>query len=131
MAEESKKSNEEMAPEQQERRSRMGGMPWMGGLVMILIGMVFLLRQFSGFDLENWWALFIIIPAVGAFGSAWRAYEYADRRFTPAVRGSLIGGLVLTLVAAIFLFNLNWAIFFPIVLILAGVSLLVSARFRS
>lgn len=131
MAEKSRNMNEEMAPERPKRRARSGGMPWMGGVVLILIGAIFLLREVSGFELDNWWALFIFIPAVGAFASAWQAYQDADGKFTASVRGSLIGGLVMILVAAIFLFNLNWSLLFPAVLILSGIGLLVSSLVKS
>jgi len=130
MADDSNNMNQEMMPEQPSRRKDKNGMPWMGGVVLIIIGVVFLLRQVSGFRLDNWWALFILIPAVGSFSSAWRAYENADRKFTATVRGSLIGGLIMVLVAVIFLFNLNWALFFPAILILSGIGLLASSFFQ-
>lgn len=126
MAKGKKELNNDALPEGSEKRSRKESMPWMGGVVLILIGLVFLLRQVSGFELDNWWALFILIPAMGSFGTAWNAYQNAGGKFTLTVRGSLIGGLVMTLVAAIFLFNLNWALFLPFILILAGVGILAS-----
>ena len=131
MVDENKKQTEEMMPEDHERNRDKNGMPWIGGVVLIIVGVVFLLRQVSGFELNNWWALFILIPAVGSFGSAWRAYQNAGRKFTSTVRGSLIGGLMMMLIAAIFLFNLNWALFFPAILILSGIGLLASSFLQS
>ena len=131
MTEENKKMSEEMTPDQPEKPSDKNSMPWLGGVVIILVGVIFLMRQVSGFRLDNWWALFILVPAIGSLSSAWRAYENAERKFTAAVRGSLFGGLMMVLVAAIFLFNLNWSLFFPGVLILAGIGLLVGSLMRS
>ncbi len=111
-------------------RSAKDTMPWLGGVVLILVGIVFLLRQVSGFELDNWWALFILIPAVGSLATAWRAYDSADRKVTASVRGSLIGGLMMVLIAAIFLFNLDWALFFPAILILTGLGILASSFFK-
>lgn len=108
------------------RRHRRGGAPWMGGAVLILIGVVFLLQQTTGFYLNNWWAFFILIPAVGSFGNAWRAYQDAGR-FNASARSSLIGGLALTMIAAIFLFNLDWVILGPVMLILAGMAVLLNS----
>ena len=95
------------------------------GAILILVGIFILLKQYTSFELQNWWALFILIPAVGAFGNAWRVYRSGGRLSMPA-RASLISGFLLTMVAAIFLLNLNWAILGPVLLILAGIGLLVN-----
>jgi len=120
-------NQQEESAQRKTGRSEKDTMPWLGGVVLILVGVVFLMRQISGFDLDNWWALFILIPAVSSLATAWRAYEGAERKFTAAVRGSLIGGLMMLLIAAIFLFNLDWALFFPAILILTGLGILASS----
>ena len=84
-----------------------------------------MLQNLTSFYFENWWALFILIPAAGAFGNAWRTYRSSQRSTAPA-RASLISGIVLTMVAAIFLFNLNWTVIGPVLLILAGLGLLIN-----
>ncbi|HQF70732.1 MAG TPA: hypothetical protein PLH39_05580, partial [Promineifilum sp.] len=56
-------------PEGQSARSDTK-MAWMPGLGLIAVGVIFLLANFTGFQLHNWWALFILIGAFGAFGSA-------------------------------------------------------------
>ena len=101
------------------------GSTWVIGLIMILLGVAFLLRTTGTFDvpLNNWWALFILIPAVGAFDTALRIYHNSNNQLTAPGGGSLIVGLVLTFVTASFLFNLNWDIFGPIILILAGIGI--------
>ncbi len=131
MTDENKKMNGEAPREQTTKPSTDNGMPWLGGAVLILVGVVVLLRQVSGFRLDNWWALFILIPAVGSLSTAWRAYQNTGRSFTAAVRGPLIGGLVMLLVAVIFLFNLNWALFFPAILVLTGLGMLAGSFLRS
>jgi len=129
--EEMKEKNQNKETENMEDRKKNGSTPWLGGVVLILVGVVFLLRQVSGFRLDNWWALFILIPAIGSLATAWRAYESADRKFTTSVRGSLIGGLMMVMIAAIFLFNLNWALFFPAILIITGLGILASSFLNS
>ncbi len=114
----------------EERRAARGGRgrgAWVGGVILIILGVVFLLQETGTFALENWWALFILIPAVGAFGRAWRHYQDAGGRITAGVRSSLIGGLVLTVVSAAFLFNLDWGLLGPVLILLAGISLLINA----
>ena len=105
------------------RTGRSGS--WVVGAVLILVGIFTMLQNMTAFQLNNWWALFILIPAVGAFGNAWRAYQSGGTLSGPA-RASLISGFILTMVAAVFLFNLNWNILGPILLILAGIGLLVN-----
>ena len=47
------------------------------------------------------------------------------------MRGSLIGGLILTLIAAFFLVDLEWGKFWPLVLILIGIGALFNALIPS
>lgn len=106
---------------------------WVTGLILIVLGAAFLLRTTGIFDLplKNWWALFILIPAVGAFDTAIRIYRSADNRLTAPARGSLLVGLVLTFVTISFLFNLDMAIFGPVMIILVGIALLAGNLFTN
>lgn len=115
--------------ENEPSKGRRNNMDWLGGAVLILIGLFFLLQNFTSFQLNNWWALFILIPALGSLGTAWRAYRAAGR-WNAAARGALFGGLVLLIITAIFLFNLDWGRFWPLFLIIAGLGALASALIR-
>ncbi len=110
------------------RSSRSGA--WVVGGVLIAVGVVVLLRNLgviqAGFD---WWALFILIPALAAFGSAWNAAR-EDGRFSRRARGSTMGGLFVLAVALIFLFNLDWGEVWPVFIILAGLAALVTSGGR-
>ena len=99
------------------------------GVVLILLGSAFLMQSFGTytFPFENWWALFILIPAFGAFSSAYFMYHNADNHWTAPARGSLLVGFVLTLVAAGFLLKIDWTYYGPILIILSGVGVLVNA----
>ena len=111
-----------------ERRVRSRGRePWMLGAILIFLGVVFLLQNTTSFYLNNWWALFILIPAFGSFSRGWQAVQDAGGKVTSHARGNFIGGLVLTAVAAILLFNLDWAIFGPFLLIAAGAAMLLNS----
>jgi hypothetical protein len=98
----------------------------MAGLILIVLGGLFLLRSTGTFDipLTNWWALFILLPALGSFDTARRIYQNEGNRLTAQAGGSVLVGLVLTLVAAAFLFGWNWSFFGPGLLILAGIGFL-------
>jgi len=105
-------------------------MPWVGGLILIALGLIFLAQNFGGFALNNWWALFILIPACGSFATAWRIYQTNGRKWTGAVTGPLTGGLILTAVSGIFLFGLDIGRLWPVFLILAGLGALTGAMTR-
>jgi hypothetical protein len=98
---------------------------WIAGGVLILVGLVFLLQNIAGISLQNWWALFILIPAIGSLWTAWSFYLKNDRTFTAASSGPLIGGIALLAVAGIFLFNLDWGRVWPVFLIIAGAGVLL------
>lgn len=97
------------------------------GVILVLLGIVFLVQNVTDVDLGNWnwWALFILIPAIASLGAAWRVYQ-SQGRFVPAVRGPLVGGLVLLLVATILLFDLDWGTMWPLFLVIAGVGALLA-----
>jgi hypothetical protein len=103
-------------------------MAWVPGLVMIGIGILFLLNNFTDFRLNNWWALFILIPAFGSLGNFWRAYR-SHGRMNGEAAGSLVGSMAIFLVAAIFLFGWNWGSVWPFFLIIAGLGALLSGLF--
>ena len=108
----------------EERRAGRSG-SWVAGAILILIGIFIMLQNLTSFELENWWALFIMIPALGAFGNAWRAYQN-DGRLSGQARASLVSAFILTMVTAVFLLNLNWTILGPVLLILAGAGILLN-----
>ena len=112
----------------EERHARHGssGTAWVGGVVLIVLGVIFLLQNVRGFTLNNWWALFILIPAFGSFADAWNIYRQTGR-LNRRVRGALISGCVLLLVTATFVFNWSWGVVLPVLLIVWGVTLLLNS----
>jgi len=106
-------------------RSRRPG--WIAGGGLIVIGLVFVLKNLTGFELHNWWALFILVPAIGSLVTSYQLYLRAGRRFTPAARGPLLGAAVLGAIVAIFLFDISWDFAWPLLLVLAGAAILLTA----
>ncbi|KAA3616143.1 MAG: hypothetical protein DWQ05_10365 [Calditrichaeota bacterium] len=96
----------------------------MVGLVLVLMGLFFLSNNFFDFYLDNWWALFILIPAFMAFNEAWKLYKNNDSKMTRAVKNRIVGGVFPLTVALIFLLDFNWATVWPIFIIIIGVSML-------
>lgn len=112
---------------EQEKSSRRHQDSWMGGLVLVLIGVAFLIANVSNLRLNNWWALFILIPLASALVNAWRDYQ-ADGQLSGHARNALLGSLIPTYVAVIFLFSLDWGRYWPGFLILGGVVLLLRSQ---
>ena len=101
--------------------------PAWGGIALIALGLVFFAGNYFGFELRNWWALFILIPAAGALSSAyytWRAGNSA------AAAGSLMIGLVFVAIAGIFLLELPWRLAWPVLLIVAGLGIILPQLLR-
>jgi hypothetical protein len=99
---------------------------WVGGAILIFIGIIFLLQNMGYVFLFNWWALFILIPAFFLFVGAWDSYQQ-NGRLTRGAAFSLTWGCIFTLAALVFLFNVNLGLYWPILLIVGGVLLLASA----
>lgn len=114
----------------EESGSRRDNNSWIAGVAIIIVGVVFLIGNFTDYQLNNWWAIFILIPGIFSFVKAWNTRK-ADGRWSKAARGSLIGGLGVTLVAVIFLFDLDWGKVWPLFLILGGVAALLGGWFNS
>ena len=100
--------------------------------ILIGVGVVFLLQNMGYAIPGNWWALFLLIPAVFALAGAWKSYERNGRRFGPGMAGSLITALVLIALTLVFLFDLdvNWNVIWPAVLIVIGLGILARAYMR-
>ena len=109
-------------PEQHGRKKT----PWVPGVILIGLGVIFLLNNTTSFAIDNWWALFILIPAIGSFSKAADAVR-SQGEFGRDAWGALAGGLILTLVASAFLFDLDWSLIWPVFLIIGGMGLFLGA----
>jgi hypothetical protein len=96
---------------------------WLGGAILILLGVALLLQSLGLPFLANWWALFLLIPAFWAFVAAWDCYQDNGRLTRGGVQ-ALAGGILLTILALVFLSNLDLGLWWPVLLIVAGLVLL-------
>jgi hypothetical protein len=103
--------------------SRRSG--WLWGALLVVLGVALLFENLGLPFLTNWWALFILIPAYGAYAGAWHIYQ-ENSRLTRRAAGSLTTGFLLTVLSLIFLFNLTAGPYWPVLLILGGVALLAT-----
>jgi hypothetical protein len=112
-----------------EQRWADGNGAWIGGTILILLGVILLARNFGILLPHNWWALFLLIPAFGSFASAYSMYQRAGQA-TAAVRGAIVGGLILVLLTFLFLIEFDWGRYWPVILILLGVAVIGGSAWR-
>ncbi len=99
------------------------------GLAFIAGGAIVLLNQSGLLSFElNWWAFFILIPAVSSFSSAYNRYRATNNLFDmsvmmPALIGLFMIGLMFNLLSGNG-WNFNWSLFWPLILILIGLGMI-------
>jgi len=98
---------------------------WILGLVLIALGGLFLLRN-AGVPVPvgNWWALFILIPAIGAFLNARELY-LQNGQVTLGVVALITGGLLPLTIALIFLFEADFGALWPVLMVMIGTGILL------
>jgi drug/metabolite transporter (DMT)-like permease len=120
-------SNDSPQPAKKDQGPVQGNKPaWIGGVVLVAAGVFLLLGKFTRFSTDNWWAVFLLIPAAGSLWTAYTIWRRNEWRFNAASRGPLIGGLVLVFLAVIFLFELDFGRVWPGFLIIVGGGLLLT-----
>ncbi|UCG26093.1 MAG: hypothetical protein JSW55_08965 [Chloroflexota bacterium] len=123
--EEQAKMDEETAANDKKK-----GDNWIMGAVLIILGGLFLLGNIlPGSFVNNWWAVFILIPALYSLNQARRSYS-RHGRLTSRGRSSLIGGLMILTVALIFLLGLDWGVVWPVFIIIVGLGILLQFSSR-
>lgn len=106
------------------------------GLVLIFAGAVILLNQLDILPFRlNWWALFALFPAFGALTRAVNRYRSTSDVFEMGVMiPALVGLFMLLLVVSLFAgdaIDLNLRTYWPIILIVLGLGLILGRRRRS
>jgi len=103
-------------------------------LVVILVGALFLLRNFGVhlpfMALHNWWAVFILLGAVPSLGLAAQRYQRSGR-VDRLVLHALLSAAAVILVALMFLLDLDWEIWWPLFVIYGGLWMLAGGRQRN
>jgi len=106
------------------------------GLVFILGGAIVLLNQLSILPFElNWWALLILFPAFGTLARAYNRYRSTNDVLEQGVMiPALVGLFMLFLFVSLFAgdaTHLNLKVYWPIILIVLGLGLIVGRLRRS
>ena len=104
---------------------------WIPAIVVIALGVLFLAVNLGYnlpfLDYANWWAWFILI------GAAWPLSEAVERyrqvgHWDATVWHALLPALSIVLVALFFILRLDWALWWPLFVILGGLYMLGGRR---
>jgi len=94
-----------------------------GGLILILLGILFLLATQGYIHWYDWWAYFVLgLGAIFTVDYIVRSVVVRDR---PAQTGKLVAGAILMVVGASHIFGL--ASWWPLILIVVGLIMLVTS----
>ncbi len=107
-----------------------GDTNWLWGTVLVVGGGLLLVQNFTSFQIlnaSNWWAIFILVPGLSNLTRAWASYR-RNHRLTRGARNSAFWGILLVAFALNFFLSIGWGLMLPLLLILGGAFLLLTAR---
>lgn len=97
-------------------------------VIFIVVGVGLIASNITGFEFDNWWVLFMLIPVAFFAQNIYRDYQ-ANGRLTQQSTGSIIAGLAILAAAAVFIFEvITWSAIWPIGLIIAGIAMFLGNR---
>ena len=94
----------------------------LGGVTMLLIGLTFLVMSILGKrQVDNWWSIFVMLPGVLLLGIG-RTLRLGNGRTHVLPRLAVGLGLIILTVGAMFALNLNWNVWWPLMIVVPGVA---------
>lgn len=106
---------------------------WLMGVVVIVIGLLILLHNFGlrlvFLEYHNWWAVLILLCALGPLSLAYRHYRSRER-LDANVAYYLTSAAAIVTVGFIFLLDLHWDRWWPLFVIYGGLWMLVRRTYR-
>ncbi len=98
-----------------------------GGLILILLGVLFLLATTDYISWNRWWQFFLMgLGAILILEAIVRSVRPSYRR---GITGKLIGGLVLIFIGGSFV--IGWTNWWPLILIAVGIGILLSSLWKT
>jgi hypothetical protein len=97
-----------------------------GGLILILLGVLFLMSEMGRVSWTDWWAYFLVgLGGIFLLEALIRSFSAESRR---GVGGRVVAGLILAVIGGSHLIGFEeW---WPLVLIAVGVGVLISAIYK-
>jgi len=97
----------------------------LGGILLMGIG-VFFLARVTFVKNDNWWSVFILLPALGFLWTAAVIHHFCHGVFNFSVRLHLSLGVILLAVAFIFALDLNWTYAWTLMLMVPGLTIFLN-----
>jgi hypothetical protein len=114
----------EYSSEPKRHHHRSGNIWW--ALVLIITGAILFVQNLHIANFTfNWWALFIFIPVIGSLSSAWSQLR-DEGYYSTRVGGNIGSAVFLGVVATILMFGMDWTLWWPLVVMAAGFSVLLT-----
>lgn len=100
--------------------------PVLVGLAVVVVGVVFLARNFGVYLPlpDRWWAIPILLPAAAALVSAARFYR-EDHGISARVSGAATVGALILATALILFLDIDWGQAWPVMVIIVGLGIMV------
>ncbi len=104
---------------------------WIAAAILVGVGILFLLQNLGHPVPGNLWSLLLLIPAVFSLVGFWKKYQ-ANGGFGAGMAGPLITAVILIGLTIVFLFDIdvNWGLFWPVLLIVIGFAVLMQSLAR-
>lgn len=126
MSEDKENQEEEGIPEEKKHKhDPFSGMT--GGLILILLGVLFLLATMDYISWGNWWKYFLM--GLGVILILEAIIRSASPLYRKDITGKLIGGFVLIFIGGSFV--IGWSNWWPLILIAVGVGILLSSLWKA
>lgn len=99
------------------------------GVIFVFGGIALIINQLNLLPFElNWWALFILMPAAGFLNGAYKRFRSHNNLFSMDVASSALVGLFMVALSFSLLlgaaWNINWSLFWPLMIILIGLGMI-------
>ncbi len=126
MSEDKENQEKESNPEEKKHKNDpLSGMT--GGLILILLGVLFLLTTMDYISWGDWWKLFLM--GLGVILILEAIIRSVSPSYRKDIRGKLIGGFVLIFIGGSFV--IGWSNWWPLILIAVGVGILLSSLWKA
>ncbi len=101
-------------------KEKSRGNNWIIGLTLLLGGGILLIQNLIGWQTDNWWFILLVVPALGAFATAWKRYRDFGRAQRKFILRPVIVGFLFLFLGTILLFDLEGSIILAILLVFVG-----------
>lgn len=116
---------EQQPAQKKHRKDTLSGIEW--GLIVILLGVIFLLRNMGYIRWGNWWAYLLL--GIGVILIIDAIIRITLPQYGRVVTGRIIGGIVLLAIGAGNIYGIgHW---WPMILVAVGLAVIISALLKT